>query len=186
MEYVRCKSCGYIMEAGALGDFCPACGVPAKQFEPYVERISASRLKILHMHIHPVVVHMPQAFSAFLVVLAALLFFTGTGALRDALYETTLVLAAVLPLSVAAAFGAGMLDGKIRFRRLSTILLRRKMMAGATFFVLSSIAAFLALSVGLADSRVLAGFLVLEAASLGAGAVLGIWGSSLINAAFPG
>lgn len=39
-ELVRCKSCGFIMEKGKLKDKCPACGVAAKMFEPYIEKVS--------------------------------------------------------------------------------------------------------------------------------------------------
>ncbi|HCM28688.1 MAG TPA: rubrerythrin [Treponema sp.] len=186
MEYVKCKACGYIMEARKVGDKCPACGVPAKQFEPYIEKVSEKRLRILKMHIHPVIVHMPQAFAAFLTVLAVLLLLTGAGTIHDALYDTALVLAACLPLAVAVAFAAGILDGKIRFRKLTTPLLLRKMIAGAAFFVFSAAAAGLAFAAGLNGTAPLSGFLVLEAASLGAGALLGIWGTGLMTAAFPG
>ncbi|MFA6508081.1 MAG: hypothetical protein WCT14_18405, partial [Treponemataceae bacterium] len=149
MEYVKCKACGYIIEVGKLGDKCPACGVPSKQFEPYTEKVSAKRLMILKMHIHPVIVHMPQAFAAFLVLLPVGLMILGSGPLYDALYDTTVVLAAVLPFSVVAAFGAGLFDGKIRFRKLSAPLLRKKMAAGSIFFVLSVAAACVALFTGL-------------------------------------
>ena len=70
-ELVKCKSCGYVMEAGKLHDSCPACGVPAKMFEPFTDPVSSKRRSILALHIHPVLVHFPQAFAFFLFALSA-------------------------------------------------------------------------------------------------------------------
>lgn len=186
MEYSRCKACGYVIEARRVRDRCPACGAPAAQFEPYVERLGEKRLRILRLGVHPVIVHVPQAFAAFLTLLCAALAVLGPGSLRDALYDTTLTLATVLPLSVVAAFAAGLFDGKVRFRRVTTPLLVRKMVAGVAFLALSFAAAVLALSAGLDEHSILAPFAALEALALGAGAVLGAWGSSLTGAALPG
>jgi rubredoxin len=184
-SYVKCKACGYVMEAGALKDRCPACGVPAKQFEPHEEKVSEGRKRILDLHIHPVVVHMPQAFAATLVLLALALAALGGTALGPALADTIKVMGALLPIFVLAAFAAGQLDGKIRFRRVSTPLLVRKMAVGALFFALSLAGAALALFSPL-EGGTLAAFGVAEALGLGCGAVLGIWGSSLMGAKFPG
>ena len=184
--YVRCKACGYIMETGRLKERCPACGVPAKQFEPYEEKVSEKRKRILDLHIHPVIVHLPQAFSAFLVVLAAVLALLGEGDLRRTFLSCARVLAGVLPLSVVAAFAAGLLDGKIRFRRVTTPILVRKMVTGALFFATSFAAAFLALFTGLDGASGLLPFAVLSLLSLGTASLLGVWGSSLMNAKFPG
>ena len=55
------------MEEEKVGDVCPACGVPGKMFEPYTDKISEQRKKILDRHIHPIMVHAPQAFAFFLL-----------------------------------------------------------------------------------------------------------------------
>jgi rubredoxin len=53
-ELVRCRPCGFVMDADKLGDVCPACGLPRKVFEPYRERVSLNRLFlslfIFHRH----------------------------------------------------------------------------------------------------------------------------------------
>ena len=41
--------------------------VPGKMFEPYTDKISEQRKKILDRHIHPIMVHAPQAFAFFLL-----------------------------------------------------------------------------------------------------------------------
>lgn len=184
-EYVRCKACGYIMEASKVKTKCPACGVPAAQFEAFKPRMSEKRKRILDLHAHPIIVHFPQAFSTGLVLLAALLAILGEGAARTAALGAARSLAIVLPLFVLAAFGAGVLDGKIRFHKLSTPILVRKIIVGALFFVFSlggaAYGAFTAL-----DSGVLLPFALLEILSLGAGTVLGMLGSGLLDAGFPG
>ena len=88
-EYVVCKSCGYVMEKGKLHDVCPACGVPAKMFEPYAERLSPRRRLILSLDLHPITVHFTQAFAITLplLCLAALLV---TGLLRATIAATKL------------------------------------------------------------------------------------------------
>jgi rubredoxin/uncharacterized membrane protein YqaE (UPF0057 family) len=183
---VKCKACGYIMEEAKLGTVCPACGVPAKQFEAFDDRLSEKRRKILSLHLHPVIVHLPQGFAAFLVLLAVLLALLGAGSLRESVLAATRVMSVVLPLGVLLAFGAGLFDGKIRFKRVTTPILVKKMFAGASFFILSTAAASIALFVGLDGGLALLGFGLLEFLGLGAGALLGIWGTGLVVAHFPG
>jgi hypothetical protein len=184
-QYVRCKACGYIMEASKVGELCPACGVPSKAFEPYEERISEERKRILDLHIHPIVVHLAQALAPLLVVLAAALALLGEGSLKAALLDTARVLAAFLPVAVVLAFAAGLIDGNLRFHKVTTPLLVRKMIAGALFFVVSLAAAALALFTGL-EAATLAAFAFLELLSLAAAVTLGHWGFGLLSSRFPG
>lgn len=183
---VRCKACGYVMEAGKVGDKCPACGVSSKQFEPYDDKLSDGRRRLISLDIHPVVVHMPQAFAASLVILAALLAALGEGPLRVELLDAATVLGAVLPFSVAAAFAAGLFDGKLRFRRVTTPVLIRKMIVGGFFFLASLAGGGLVVFASLASKAALAGFAAMELLSLAAGSTLGIWGSRLVGARLPG
>ncbi|MCI0523539.1 MAG: hypothetical protein L0Y37_07800, partial [Bacteroidales bacterium] len=71
-ELVRCKPCGYVMEAGKLKDVCPACGMPAKAFEPYRERVALNRLFVLSLDMHPIAIHLSQTF----VILIPLMIFS--------------------------------------------------------------------------------------------------------------
>jgi rubredoxin len=184
-QYVKCKACGYIMEASKVKTLCPACGVPAKLFEPYEERIDEKRKRLLDLHIHPIIVHIPQAFSATLVVLAAGLAILSDGSLRTVLFNSTQFLAILLPFAVAASFAAGALDGKTRFRKLTTPLLVRKMVIGAIFFAASLAAAALALFTPLISPS-LAPFAILELFSLLCAIRLGYLGFGLLSSRFPG
>lgn len=184
-EYVRCKSCGYIMERSKLGDRCPACGVSAKMFEPYDDKVSEKRRKLLDLHIHPIVVHFPQAFAAFLVAAGIVLLFAADP-LRTLLAHTASVLGVLMPFSVAAAFAAGIFDGRLRFRRIDTPSLRRKILFGSLFFVLSCAEALVVLVAGLDGSANIAVFTLLDAAGLAVAVKLGLLGAPLFIAKFPG
>jgi len=70
-ELVRCKPCGYVMEADKLGDVCPACGMPRKAFEPYRERVAANRLLVLSLDMHRIAIHLSQTFVIMIPALMA-------------------------------------------------------------------------------------------------------------------
>jgi hypothetical protein len=184
-ELIRCKSCGYIMEKGKLHGKCPACGVPEKMFEPYVEKIAPFRKFMLSLDLHPVFVHFPQAFTATILVLS-LCAMVVTGTLRDRLCATLLVLAVVLPFTVLLAFGAGLVDAKIRFRRLTPPLIVTKMIFGSLFFLLSAAQFTLVMMHPAWTAHSLLAMCGLSIACLACATYLGVIGTSLIIAKFPG
>lgn len=142
--YVRCKVCGFVMEEKNLGDVCPACGFKRSVFAPDTERLSPWRRAVLDIHIHPIIVHFPQAFTLFLLVLSNIALFS-----RDPLHDNMVLvvryLAVPLPFFVAGAFISGMFDAKVRLKRLVTPLLYSKIVAGSIFFIASLLAAYLAI-----------------------------------------
>lgn len=184
-ELVRCKSCGYIMDKGKLRGTCPACGVPDKLFEPYSEKIAPRRKLILSLDIHPALVHFPQAFTVTVLALS-LLAMAAQGQVRRQIVCADLVLGIALPFTVLLAFCAGLVDGKVRFRRVTTPLLVKKMAVGSLFFLLSCgiFAAFLGLPVDALST--LASVAGLSVAALGCATYLAIAGISLLNSKFPG
>jgi uncharacterized membrane protein/rubredoxin len=184
-KLVRCKTCGFIMEEGKLKDKCPACGVAAKLFEPYTPNISEKRARLLDFHIHPIIVHAPQAFSIF-VLLFAILYFLFGGLFRNELLGSILVLTACLPFVAVAAIASGILDGKTRFRRLKTPILRQKIVFGVLFFIFSLFMIVLLLVGNIDMPLVYAGFLVCNAAAIVCSVVLARLGTSILNARMPG
>jgi len=72
-ELVRCRPCGFVIEADKFGDVCPACGMPRKAFEPYREKVALNRLTILSFDLHPITIHLSQTF---VVLIPGLIFFT--------------------------------------------------------------------------------------------------------------
>jgi uncharacterized membrane protein len=184
-EFVRCKACGYVTTRGRLKDVCPACGVPAKMFEPYTHTVSLKRRRILDLHTHPVLVHFPQAFALTLCGLSFLVFFM-SGKAQEAIFSTLRVLSLLLPLTVIFAIITGVLDGKIRFRKVTTPLLKKKIVLSVIFFLAALAMAALA---ACGDIQVfslhLSHFLLGIVVTL-CGTLLGLIGGTLLDSKFPG
>ena len=189
-KLVRCKACGYIMPEGKF-HVCPACGVPEKMFEAWEDKVPENRRKVLDFHIHPIIVHAPQALGFLMLFIAATFlvlsqFFAGAD-LADDLATTLRVLAVLLPVLVVAGFISGLLDGYYRYKTVKSPLLVRKMIVGCLFFVFSGAMLVLAWLPGfLTQVEVQLAFLVLNLAAFGCTAILGLWGASLTGGAMPG
>ena len=182
---MRCRSCGYVIAEGKLKDVCPACGVPRKMFEPWTDPVSGRRQAVLEMNVHPMVVHFTVAFDASTFALSLFsLFFPRF--LEGLATNLLVVMTAVLPLTVLAGWAAGMLDGRARFRRVTTPLLVRKMVMGGSVFLETLAAAVLLFTFGLDPVWVRIVIAVLLGLSLGAVAVLAKIGASLLCAKTPG
>lgn len=147
MEQLRCKACGYIINAGKPGDKCPACGLPRTVFEPFRENLSKRRRLILDLNLHPIALHFPQAFAAVIPVfiLAGVAIPSSVG---SDLLAAARVLSVLLPFAVIAAFASGALDGWNRFKRLTTPALARKIILGSVLLALSVAASLVAVTQG--------------------------------------
>jgi uncharacterized membrane protein len=185
-KLVRCKSCGYIMPETKLRDKCPACGVPREMFELYIDPMAESRRRILSFHLHPIAVHFPTSFAvAVLVFTIATFFFSGP--IEELLIYTIKVMALFLPILVLIAFSAGLLDGKIRFRRLDrSHILKSKMIYGSIFFVLALGLALLVWLEGLGNVALISIAVVLAAGGVACTVMLALLGMQILNSAFPG
>jgi len=183
---LRCKACGYIMDASALKELCPACGVPASQLEAYDDRVKEGRRRLLDLHIHPVIVHAPQAFALALIILPPVILALGRGEVAGLCRDTARVLGVALPFTVLAAFLSGLFDGKLRFRKTNTPLLMLKKILGLLFFASSLGLGALAFSSPLDATSNLLAFEGLGILGMGCGAWLGLIGTPLGIAKFPG
>jgi len=134
-EMVRCKPCGFIMEAGKY-DTCPACGVSSKVFEPYKDRVSHKRRQLLDLDLHPIAVHFPQTIAVFIFqfMLINIIF---PHYKSDEILNFVQFLGILLPLAVFGAFVSGVIDAKIRFKKLSPSALQKKMYWGTAMFLTS-------------------------------------------------
>jgi peptidoglycan/LPS O-acetylase OafA/YrhL len=146
-ELMRCRSCGYVTEAGRVGDVCPACGVPRKMMDPWKDPVSEKRRLFLWLDVHPIVDHFSVAFvaSAFVLSLVALIL---PAFHPDTLTDIFRGFVGVLPLAIVASFVTGIFDARVRFRRSNTPVLSRKKLYGLTLFVCSLAAAAIAFLVG--------------------------------------
>lgn len=184
-ELLRCKSCGYVVEAGRVGEVCPACGVPRKMMEPWKDPLSPRRRFLLGLDLHPIVDHFSVSFAtcAFVIAVFVLLF---PGFFGQSAADVMRVFVGVLPLAVIASYVSGLYDGRLRFRRTSTPVLRTKKVLGILFFAFAAAAAILTFAFDPFAIWVRAGNVVLEAAGVGCAFVLGRTGKDLLNAVFPG
>ena len=184
-NFVRCKACGYITSEKKVGAVCPACGVPAKMFEPYKHPVSIQRRRILNMHTHPVAVHFPQAFSLTLLLLSVVVFFA-PASMTHHLTSAARLLSWLLPFFVLVSIATGLVDGKLRFRKVTTPLLKKKIFLGVILFFTSITLFALASSEQMFVSTVHAVFILLALVAVVCGALLGLIGGQLLDAKFPG
>ena len=179
-ELVRCRPCGFVIEADKLGDVCPACGMPRKVFEPYRERVSRNRLILLNFDFHPIAIHLSQALVIaipILVIVTNLLKHFQVEILKDVLIFSVII----FPFTLVLAIITGIIDGLTRFKTLATPILRVKIIFSLIILSLSVALFFIAPQGNL---NVLT--LILSVLSLGAGFQLGLWGKKLINVILPG
>ena len=136
----KCRVCGYVVGRKESPDVCPACGVKGKIFEEYESPISKKRRIALELNIHSVMVHLPIAFVSSMFLISVLRII---GFINDRSVFMGMLRAIVLILPFVAIFAtiAGMLDGKLRFKRINTPHLKKKLVL-ACFFILVSISLF--------------------------------------------
>jgi uncharacterized membrane protein/rubredoxin len=182
---IRCKVCGYVAREGKIKDVCPACGAPAKMFEPYTDPVSEKRRRIMNLHIHPIMVHFPQAFVITLFLLTVLSYVIPP-AIKETLFASIQVISFLLPYSAILALLTGLFDGKIRFRKLTTPFLKKKIIIGLLFINISIALAFLAFSGGLPASPIREYFTLLTIFAVACSAGLGLLGVKMLEAKFPG
>ncbi len=180
----RCKVCGLVIAEAKIRDICPACGVPKTAFEDYTEKVSAKRKRFLDIHLHPIMVHFPQAIVVFLPALLI-----GNEIIpwpfNYSFLSTAKLLSLILPLSAAAAAATGILDGKLRFKKLSTPYLRKKMLFGGMMILISLGMAAITLVNGITGQGLYL-FIALNIACLVCQYFLGKIGVQLMFSVMPG
>ncbi len=179
-ELVRCKPCGYVMEADKLKDVCPACGMPRKAFEPYRERVALNRLFVLSLDLHPIAIHLSQTF---VILIPALIIFSKL--FPDVQYEvfSNVVKFSIyfFPLTLVAAVLTGILDGLFRFKTLTPPLLRLKIIFSSIIIVLAFSMFFVAKNGNYGAATIL-----LSLGCLFCAVRLGLLGKHLIDVILPG
>jgi len=179
-ELVRCRPCGYVMEADKLGDVCPACGLPRKVFEPYRERVSRNRLMLLNFDLHPIAIHLSQSLVIAIPLLVLLSTFFSN--FQPGIISDVLTFAVFLfPFTLVLAIMTGIIDGLTRFKTLSTPLLRVKIIFSIIILSLSVVLFFIA-----PNEKLYILTIFISILSLAAGVQLGLWGKKLINVILPG
>ncbi|MFX0210217.1 MAG: hypothetical protein ACFFDT_29825 [Candidatus Hodarchaeota archaeon] len=136
-QYEICRVCGYVRTAGKGGD-CPACGVRETAFVPFRHKASFNRRTFLKLDVHPVAVHFTISYTAVTALLFVLLLFTDKllGVPIQGIFDLQVTF---LPLLIAGGGITGLIDGKIRFRKIKTPYLLRKIVLGCILLVTSII-----------------------------------------------
>jgi len=182
--YIQCKACGYIMNEAQLKDFCPACGLAKMVFEPYKKVISPLRKFILDQHLHPITVHFPQVLLLLCLVMPLLSLIAS-----PALQVEFLIIAKwsilALPFTVLGGLVTGLIDGKLRFKKVTTPLLVRKIIAGILFQILSISMFILYITFGLAGN-VFWLIVGLSMVATGIAIYLGKAGAPMFDSVLPG
>lgn len=179
-ELVRCKACGYVMQADKLKDVCPACGMSAKVFEPYRERVALNRLFVLSLDLHPIAIHLSQTF---VILIPILIIFTNLFPAVNYLLFSNVLLFAVyaFPVTLISALLTGILDGLFRFKSLKPPFLQLKIIYSSSIIVLATVMFFVEKA---GNNGVLA--LLLSLGSLFFAFRLGLLGKKLLNVILPG
>ena len=180
-ELVRCRPCGYVMKASELGEgVCPACGLPYTVFEPYRERVSANRLFILGLDIHPIAIHLSQTFVALtpMLILFHLLFPDFQEIIIHSVINFSIW---ALPFTLVASTISGIIDGITRFKTLKTPMLQSKIIYSLLILTTSTIQLLLS------TPNVYYWYtILLSLISFGFAVKLGLLGKHLLDVILPG
>jgi rubredoxin len=179
-ELVRCRPCGFVMEADKLGDVCPACGLPRKVFEPYREKVSGNRLMLLNLDLHPIAIHLSQSLVIAVPMLTILTNYF-SDFYPEVLKNVLTFSLYVFPFTLVLAIITGVIDGLTRFKTLKTPLLRVKIIFSLIILTLS-----VALFIVAHWKNPFLLTLILSVLCFAAGIQLGLWGKKLINVILPG
>jgi len=179
-ELVICRPCGYVMKESDLGDVCPACGLPRTVFEPYRERVSANRLFILALDIHPIAIHLSQTFVALTPML--IIFHWIFPSFQDVIVQSVISFSVyMLPLSLITSTISGIIDGMTRFKTLKTPLLQSKIIYSLVILVLSFSQWYTTLEGVYNWPTMLVSIFI-----FGCAVKLGLMGKALLNVILPG
>jgi len=135
--YYICRLCGYIYKGRPTGS-CPACGAPVSSFVPYVLGVEEKRHNLLRLDLHPIATHWGVGLAVLLVLdylvaaIAPVIFNInlGYGGVLD-------FLALILPFFVGLTALLGYFDGKLRYKKVRSQFLVRKLWLACVYFGVS-------------------------------------------------
>jgi hypothetical protein len=91
-----------------------------------------------------------------------------------------------LPFFIILAMLTGLVDGKTRFRKVTTLFLKKKIIFGLSFLFTSILIAAIVLEFQLSSTPVMALLTLLAIIASGFSTALGLIGDELLEAKFPG
>jgi uncharacterized membrane protein len=186
-KYKICRLCGLVLKNSKISGQCPACGAPEKSFIQYELKIEEKRLKILHLDLHPISTH----FSIGYMISIFIIFFLSL--IREEIFGIELGHGALLdffvfiePLCTIFTLIVGIIDGKLRYKKLNTQFLKMKIILGI-LIVIDSI--FILVFHRLYSTSQMSNYLLLEGIFIVIGTIttsmLGLIGSKLVGNLVP-
>jgi len=182
-EYLKCKACGYIINKDDPTDICPACGIQRKVFEDYKYKLSPRRKLFIDLDIHAILVHFPKTIAVLIPFFGILSLITDASIGIKFLF-TVESITYLLPLAVLGAILSGLFDGKIRFKKLNTPALKKKIILGSILYAVTAIMIYIVCTMDIRDG--LFPLMGLSIISLVIQAVLARTGIRLMFAWLPG
>lgn len=134
-KYEYCRLCGFVRHVGK-GGICPACGARERAFLPFEHKASEQRRMFLKLDVHPVAVHFTISYTAIVAILYFISLFSDT-LMGIPIQDTRDLQILFLPLLIIGGGITGIIDGKVRFRKLDTPYLKRKIILGSVLFIMS-------------------------------------------------
>ncbi len=176
----KCRVCGYLTDRKDPPDVCPACGIKGKIFEEFESPISKKRRRMLELHMHPALVHFPIAFITSMFLLSVLRI---AGVVEEHSVFAGMIRAIVLILPFVAIFAtlAGMYDGNLRFKRIGTPHLKKKLVLACCFALLSGSLFVIQYFLDLTQSTYNIVVLIYSIILLGIAVPLGLIGGKLLG-----
>ena len=176
----KCKVCGFVTKRKALPDLCPACGFKGKIFEEFEPTVSVKRRKALELHAHSALVHFPIAVITYIFFIN--LFILAKIILWHSVFVGSLeAMVWLLPFVTLFGMLSGLYDGKLRFKKVSTPLLKKKIFLSILLIVISTSLFVLQFVLELDQSSFSLLILLFSIVLLGIVTILGLLGGTLLD-----
>lgn len=132
----KCKVCGFIVKRTTLPELCPACGFKGKIFEEFEPTVSEKRRKALELHAHSALIHFPIAVITYIFFIN--LFILANVIPWHSVFAASLkAMVWLLPFVVLIGMLSGLYDGKLRFKKINTPLLKKKLLLSILLIAVS-------------------------------------------------
>jgi len=176
----KCKVCGFVLKSKTLPDLCHACGFKGKIFEEFEPTVSAKRRKAMELHAHSALVHFPIAIITYIFFIN--LFILAKVIALHSVFAASLE-AMILLLPFVTLFGmlSGLYDGKLRFKKINTPLLKKKILLSVLLIVISTSLFILQITMEIDQSSYSLLILAYSIVLFSFVTVLGLLGGTLLN-----
>ncbi len=176
----KCKVCGFVTKRKALPELCPACGFKGKIFEEFEPTVSAKRRRALELHTHSAIVHFPIAVITYIFFIN-LLILAKVIPWHSEFVASLKAMVWLLPFVTIIGMLSGLYDGKLRFKKINTPLLKKKIFLSIFLIVLSTMLFILQYVLELDPPFYSLLILAFSIVLLGIVMVLGLIGGTLLN-----